>query len=223
MRRQPTATTLCLLVVLVLAGALSSGPVVAAESDGRTGTTGIDATDRDPVTSGNNSSLGTSISSFVQVSAVETRGELDRGMWRAAYRGAASERARAELLATRIETLVERLDALEARLDRAENASTSGPPSLVRDVLLAARTASLRRTIDATARVADVDSSEVSGFATLRERVRSLQEPRVPPVPGASLQETAGASGASGATRSNATGVASTSGSTGPTPTGRSE
>ncbi len=214
MCRQSVPATLCLLVVLALVAPLPSGAVAAtahgteAETDNRPA----------PRQGSNNSTLGESISSFMQVSTVETEGALDRGMWTAAYRRASSETTRARLVAQRLEALEARLDALEARLseDAVANASAARPSSVVRAVVLAAETRSLRATVEATASVVGNDT-DVTGLSTLRERVSSLDEPRVPTVPGAGVaSERRSPRGASGSEQAETPGTASPGTASGP-------
>ncbi|WP_254535434.1 hypothetical protein [Halomarina litorea] len=182
MRRQSVAAALCVLVVLALATPLPGGGTLVAS-----GATAPDTLPGDAQEAGtNNSTLGESVTSFMQVSTVETASALDRGMWRAAYRRATSEKTKARLLAQRLETLDGRLDALEARL--ADDASAAGPTSLVRTVVLAAEAETLRATVESTVEVVD-NESRVSGLDELRERARGLDAPPAPSVPGAGVAD----------------------------------
>jgi hypothetical protein len=126
-----------------------------------------------------NATLGASVSAFMQASAVETEGEVDDGMFAAAFnRSEASERA--NLVTSRTDELQERLESL--RQQRAELLEGGGNLTVAER----ARAASLTARIDAladsigqaerAAEQAGVDSSELR---ELRTEARSLGGPEV--------------------------------------------
>lgn len=127
--------------------------------------------------SSNDSSLGSNVSSFMQMSAVEAESELDRGMFSAELANAPNDSARQRLVEHRASRLSERLDTVRQRVETAE-----------RDDGVVARSVASAR-VDALERsVADVDTMAEQvgvtppGLADLKRNVRGLREPPVPPV-----------------------------------------
>lgn len=127
----------------------------------------------------NDSSLGTSISSFVQVSTVEAEAEVDREMFSAALADAPNDAVRRRLLERRSEELSRRLDSVRQSL--GTNDSDDRRPSVERSVA-AARVDALERSVTDVGELANRAEVAPPGFDRLRENVRGLREPPTPPV-----------------------------------------
>ncbi|MWG35082.1 hypothetical protein [Halomarina oriensis] len=122
------------------------------------------------------STLGSEVSSFMQVSAVEAESELDRGMFSAKLANAPNDTVRQRLVERRADRLSKRLDTVERSVEAAENGGVVD--RTVADAL-----------VDALERsVADVDALatrigvSLPGLDGLRETARGLGEPSVPSV-----------------------------------------
>ncbi|WP_136717204.1 hypothetical protein [Halorientalis salina] len=103
--------------------------------------------------SGENASLGTQISSFMQASSAETNGSVDAGMWEAEF-NASNGTEKAAVVENRIRTLDRRVDRLEDRLAdleaRHENGSLPEVAYMAQASQLTAEIESLERSINET-------------------------------------------------------------------------
>ncbi|MFD1514769.1 hypothetical protein [Halomarina rubra] len=133
-----------------------------------------------PANDSNNTSLGTDISSFMQVSSVEASGEVDRGMFAAAVANAPNETVRQRLLDQRADRLSKRLAAVRQSVESARD--SRGARGTVAQSAANARVDALERGVADVESVADRTGTTPPGLTDLRENVRGLGEPPIPPV-----------------------------------------
>ena len=156
------------MLALVVLAAPSSGVSVPA------------ATTAAPTQTANNSSLGANISSFMQVSSVEAESEVDRRMFSAALANAPNESVRQRLLERRADRLSERLDAVQRNLRSTDGGE--GARRTVERTVADAQVDALERSVADVGELANRTGGPPPGFEQLRENVRGLREPSVPPV-----------------------------------------
>ncbi|MFC5972515.1 hypothetical protein ACFPYI_14340 [Halomarina salina] len=157
---------LSVLALVVLAAPTSGGAPPAVQSPSAQAT--------------NETSLGTSVSSFMQVSSVEAAGEVDRQMFSAALANAPNESVRQRLLDRRAEHLAERLDDVEQSVEAADRGE--GAQRTVDRSVAAARVDALERSVVDVGEFTNRTGSSPPGFEELRESVRGLAEPTASPV-----------------------------------------
>lgn len=151
----------------------------------------------------NNSTLGASISSFVQVSSVEAEAEVDREMFSAALANAPNDSARQRLLERRAGELSRRLDSVRRSVETADRGE--GSQQAVERSVADARVDALERSVGDVGESANRADVSPSGLDQLREDVRGLREPPAHPPLDAGTEVDLGRPGAG--TPGNGTGV----------------
>lgn len=107
-----------LLATVVICGTLVAAvPTTAGPTSSTDDATGVDsvqstvqAVDENATT---NESLGTEISSFMQVSSAEAQGAVETGMWVAEYNATGNQSAKRSLVDDKVTTLGKKLDSLQ--------------------------------------------------------------------------------------------------------------
>jgi hypothetical protein len=128
----------------------------------------------------NNTSLGTEISSFMQVSSVEAEGDVDRGMFEAELAAAPNESVRQRLLERRAAHLESRLGDVRQSVEAAK--SGDGSRRTVAQTVANARVDALERSVVNVETFSQQSGVSPPGLSDLRDNVRGLREPSVPPV-----------------------------------------
>jgi len=156
------------LVLGVIAVVLAVGlaPGVAAQTDNATATS--------------NASFGAQVSAFMQSTAADANGSVDRGMWAGAADNASNP---GEVVSERARKLEQRVDRLEARSEElAVAANESGPGGVVytaRASAVRAELANLRQSVNQTVATAADAGVADDRLTTLRERAGNVSGPEV--------------------------------------------
>lgn len=155
-----------LLLVIVSVVGLAFAPGVLAQATG-----GED---------GNESSFGAQVSSFMQSTAADANGSVDRGMWNASLAEGASPGAtvseRARSLRDRLATLENRSDALEAA---KANGTISGVAYTARASAIHAQLVNLRAAVNQTSTAAERHGVNASMLADLRAAAGNATGPEI--------------------------------------------
>ncbi|MFC7153963.1 hypothetical protein ACFQPA_00650 [Halomarina halobia] len=157
MLRKGAAITLGTVLLVTVAAALSGAGATAGSA------TQPEETNR---------SLGTTISSFMQVSAVETQHEVDREMWEAAFENAKSEAERKRLLEQRERALERRIDALNESRSEAGVRATVG--AQIRKAVIEAQIDALRTDIEDAVDASNRTATDAPGLVKLQQRTVTL-------------------------------------------------
>jgi hypothetical protein len=174
-----TVVLFAVLAALAVAAPAAAGPLgpVAGATDA-----GVDAAASQANASeanASNASLGASVSAFMQASAAETEGEVDDGMFTAAF-NRSGERSRADLVTGRTNTLADRLETLQAeRQELLEREGNLTVAERARAARLAARADALQNAINNTEQAAERAGVNADRFDELRENARNLSGPEV--------------------------------------------
>lgn len=115
--------------------------------------------------------FGTAISSFMQVSVVETESTVDRMMWQAAFEHADNDSERRKLLKQRAEALSEELSAIQEKRKRIGGNSVAAQ---VRAAAINAEITELRISINNASTTANESDIDTQQFAKLRTEVCSV-------------------------------------------------
>lgn len=174
-----TVVLFAVLAALAVAAPAAAGPLgpVAGTADA-----GVDAAVAQANASdanASNASLGASVSAFMQASAAETEGEVDDGMFTAAF-NRSGEQSRADLVTGRTNTLADRLEILqnerEELLEREGNLTVA---ERARAARLSARIDALQNAINNTEQAAERAGVNAERLGELRENARNLSGPEV--------------------------------------------
>lgn len=126
-----------------------------------------------------NATLGASVSAFMQASAAETEGEVDDGMFAAAF-NRSGESERADLVTSRTDELQERLESLRSqRAELLEGDDNLTVAERARAASLTARIDALEDSIGQTERAAEQAGVDSSELRELRTEARNLGGPEV--------------------------------------------
>ncbi|UPM42796.1 hypothetical protein [Halocatena salina] len=109
--------------------------------------------------------MGHSVSSFMQVSAVEADSTVDREMWEASFESAENESEKAALIEQRSEQLSEDLSAVHAQQEQLENGTLSRAYSDA----LNAHVTELRQSVRNTSQTANESNMSSSTLSALRK------------------------------------------------------
>lgn len=162
--RQRRRGVVVLVVALCVAGLALAPGVLAQTGDG----------------SGAEGSFGAQMSSFMQSTAADTDGSIERGMWNASVTGGGDAKAtvtgRTAQLRAQLRTLQNRSEALAAA--RA-NGTLSEVAYTARASAVHARLANLRAAVNQTATAAQRHGVDASGLAELREAAGNASGPAI--------------------------------------------
>lgn len=125
-----------------------------------------------------NASVGASVSAFMQASAAQTEGEVDRGMWEAAFERA-NESERARLVHEREAELSARADRLERQRDELPG-QASDVAAVARAAAFEAESRSLSVSVDSTSEAARRANVDAPGLDELKERAKGLEKKKPP-------------------------------------------
>ncbi|RRJ33725.1 hypothetical protein [Halocatena pleomorpha] len=114
--------------------------------------------------------MGHSVSSFMQVSAVEADSTVDREMWRASFENAENESVKAELIEQRSEQLSRDLSAVHAQQEQIKN----GTLSQAYTDALTAHVTELRQSVQNTSQTANKSNVSSESLSGLREEACSV-------------------------------------------------
>lgn len=177
MTNRVAVVLLAVVAALAFAAPATAGLAVQPEADESARTTGPAAQAGANNTS--NASLGAEVSAFMQASAADTEGEVDNGMFAAAF-NRSDEGKRAALVTNRTSELRDRLDALrserEALLDQEGNLTVA---ERAKAASLTARIDALDDSIDQTETAAQRVGVDASQLDELRTEARDLAGPEV--------------------------------------------
>lgn len=127
-----------------------------------------------------NVTFGAQVSAFMQSTAADANGTVDRGMWRQSVENTSSPD---EAVSDRVSRLERRVDELEARnADLAATANESGVAGVVytaRASAVRAELSNLRASVDQTAETASNHGVDDERLADLQERAGSVSGPEV--------------------------------------------
>jgi hypothetical protein len=173
--REVRAIALALLALLgavsVVGSAPAAGPTRTATvgSSGGAGVTAVEAS------TGNNSSMGSEVSSFMQSTTGETGEEVEAGMWNAAYENSSNRTA---VVDRRADSIGSRLDELHRQkrtlVEAYRNGSINRTEYQARMSYIVGRMAGLNRSIEETARQANETGADVTAVGQLRTKARNL-------------------------------------------------
>lgn len=152
-----------LLVAVLVAGA---APGVAAQADNATAT--------------QNATFGAQVSAFMQSTAADANGSVERGMWASEVANASNPGA---VVSDRARQLERRINRLEARSQALSADSDGGPRDVVavaRASAVRAELANLRLSVDQTVATAESSGVDDADLSTLRERAGNVTPPDLP-------------------------------------------
>lgn len=174
------AVALSLLAILGVVALVAPAPVAAPASPSPGAGTGPHPAAAAETPTGNNSTMGDQVSSFMQSTSGQADEEVEAGMWTAAYENASN---RSRVVDRRAADVGARLTELEREKQRLIEAYRNGTIERAeyraRMSRLVGRMAALNRSIDETERQARASGANVSAVQRLRTQARNLSGPEV--------------------------------------------
>ncbi len=164
-QRATVGTALLLGAVLAIA-VLGVAPGVAAQEANQTET--------------GNVSFGAQVSAFMQSTAADANGTVDRGMWAQSAANASNPGAVVSERARQLQERIDRLERRSAELSAQANGSgMADPVYTARASAVRAELANLRSAVDQTAATAQARGVDTDQLTTLRERAGNVRGPEV--------------------------------------------